>query len=87
MAQDDSMLDNLEFERRIGEMGDRELQEFTARESFHTHRVVRGHDKRIRNLEGKHRKALSISGGIGSMIGAAIIAIINYFTTKPPPTP
>ena len=79
---DDNMLDDLEFEKRIAELSDRGLQEFTARQVFETRKDVSTNTKRIVKLEKKSNKIIGITGGLGSLIGAAIVAILNYFTGR-----
>ena len=78
-----NMLDDLEFERQMGELSDRGLSEFTARQVFESRKDIHSNTRRIRSLEGKSRKIFAISGGAGTLIGGAIIGIINYFTNKP----
>ena len=75
----DNMLGDLEFEQRIGELSDRELSEFTARQIFECRKDIHSNTKRIRTLEGKSRKIFAITGATGTMIGGAIVALINYF--------
>ena len=76
---DDNMLDDLDFERQIGELSDRGLSEFTARQVFEARKDIHSNTRRIKSLEGKSRKVFAISGGAGTMIGGAIVALINYF--------
>ena len=79
MANGNEMLGDLEFERRIGELNDRELLEFTARQVFETRKIVGSNTKRIHGLEGRSRKAFAFSGGAGTFVGGVIVGIISYF--------
>ena len=76
------VLNDLEFENQIRDMNDRQLLEFTARQSYEITIFAHDTEKRVKNLEGKGKKTTAITGGAGSLIGAAIIAVINYFTTR-----
>lgn len=69
------VLDDLEFETRIKEMGDRELLEFTAKLSY-------SNAIKIYSLQGQNKKRLGLTGGIGVFIGGIIIAVIEYFRTR-----
>ena len=82
MSNGQEMLDDLELEKRISELDDRGLQEFTARQVYETRKDVSSNTRRIKCLETRNKKTFAITGGIGSVIGAAIIAVINYFTTR-----
>ncbi len=79
---DDNMLDDLGFERQIKELSDRGLGEFTARQVFEARKDIHSNTSRIKSLEGKNKKVFAITGGAGTIIGGAIIGVINYFTNK-----
>lgn len=68
-------LTDLEVEERIQEMSDRELLEFTARQ-------VHNHSKRIAALESTRRKVTGTWAGIGTFVGAAVVAAINFFRSS-----
>ena len=72
----------LDFEKRIGEMADRQLLEFVARQTFEITGKCKMYDKKITSLESGDRKTSSIIGGISGTITAVIIGIINYFTVN-----
>ena len=76
------ILNDLDFERRIGEMQDRQLLEFVARQTFEITGKCRGYDKSIASLESGDRKASSIMGGISGTITAVVIGVIGYFTNR-----
>lgn len=73
------MLNDLEFEQRIGELNDRDLSEFTARQIFEARKDIHSNTKRIKSLEGKNKKIFAITGATGTIIGGAIVAIIEHF--------
>ena len=79
MPNGKEMLGDLEFEQRIGELSDRELQEFTARQVFEVRKVSANHEQRIAGLEGRSRKAFAFSGGAGTFVGGVIVGLINFF--------
>ncbi len=78
----DNILDDLDFERQIGELSDRGLSEFTARQVFESRKDIHSNTKRIKSLENKSKKIFAITGGAGTFFGGAIVALINYFTNK-----
>ena len=75
------MLNDLEFENRINELGDNqtELIKFVARQQFTSSKLLAIHDTKIASLESGDRKTSGIVGGISGTITAVIINIINYF--------
>ena len=75
-------LNDLEFEERLGGMGDRELQEFIARQTYSVCTLARSNERRINMLERRGNKFIAIVGGVGAFVGAIIIAVINYISGK-----
>ena len=75
-------LNDLELESRMKEMSDRELLEFTARQSYEVCIVAQDNRKRVEKLEGKNNKMFGVSSGAGTIIGAAIVTVINYFMRR-----
>lgn len=71
----------LNFEKLISEMQDRQLLEFVARQTFEITGKCKGYDTRIALLESGDRKTSGIVGGISGTITAVIIGIINYFVS------
>ncbi len=72
----------LDFEKLIVGMQDRQLLEFVARQSLSTNKRCAEHLERITALENTAKKQAGIIGGITGTITGAIIAIINYFATS-----
>ncbi len=73
------ILNEMEFEKRITEMSDRSLMEFTARQVYEVVLSNDRHEKRITTLENRDRKFFGTIGGLGGVIGAGIVAAINHF--------
>ena len=69
----------LDFEKRISKMPDRQLLEFVARQNYETSIQLGKHSSRITSLENQSRKISGIFGGIAGLISAIIVGIINYF--------
>jgi len=69
----------LEFEKRITGMDDRDLLEFVARQNYDTSIKLDKHSFRITALENQSKKISGIFGGIAGTITAVIVGIINYF--------
>ena len=78
----DGILSDLDFEKHIGEMQDRQLLEFVARQMFETGQRCVNHNERISTLENGSKKLSGIVGGISGTITAVIIGLIGYFTNR-----
>ena len=74
------VLNDLEFEKRISGMGDRDLLEFVARQSYETCFYVERNSNRIATLENHNRKISGIFGGIAGLISATMVGVISWFT-------
>lgn len=72
----------LDFEKRIGEMQDRQLLEFVARQTFEITGKCRHYDTQISDLQNGNRKASGIIGGISGTITGVLVGIINYLTVN-----
>ena len=72
----------LEFEKRLSGMKDRDLLEFVARQNWETCLRCERHDKRITSLENDSKRISGIAGGISGTITAAIVGVISYFTNR-----
>ena len=66
------ILNDMEFEHKITQMNDRELMEFTARQTFY----------RISRLEGQNHKAFGVTGGLGAFFGAAVAVTVDFFLRR-----
>ncbi len=69
----------LEFERNISALPDRELLEFVARQNYETCIRCEKHNARIVALENQSKKISGIAGGIAGLISAIVVGVINYF--------
>jgi len=69
----------LDFEKRIGEMQDRQLLEFVARQTLEITGKCKTFDTQITSLEDGNRKVSSIVGGISGTATAIVISVLNYF--------
>ena len=72
----------LEFEKRLSGMKDRDLLEFVARQNWETCLRCERHDNRITSLENDSKRISGIAGGISGTITAAIVGVISYFTNR-----
>jgi hypothetical protein len=75
-------LNDLAFEQQIKDMSDRQLLEFTARQTYDVSILATTNAKKISTLEHRDKKFAGAMGGIGGAIGAGIITAINYFTGR-----
>ncbi len=78
----DGINNELDFEKRIKEMEDRQLLEFVARTSYDICQQCVREDKRITALENGDRKQSGIVSGVTSLITSVVIGVITYFTTR-----
>ncbi len=72
----------LDFEKNISSMKDRDLLEFVARQNYETCIRCESHNKRITSLENQNKKISGIAGGISGTITGIIIGVISYFTNR-----
>ena len=72
----------LDFEKRITEMPDRQLLEFVARQTFEITGKCKIYDMKITSLESGDRKVSGIMGGITGTVVAVIIGVINHFINR-----
>lgn len=70
---------DLEFEQHIAELSDRGLIEFVARQQRDMSKVCPAHDRRLKKVESRTKKELGVSGGLGALITAVILGVIEYF--------
>jgi len=75
-------LNDLELEQQIKDMNDRQLLEFTARQTYDVCILATSNEKRIAKLENKNLKLNGIIGGSGALIGAAVAASINFMLKR-----
>lgn len=76
------ILNDMELENQMKGMGDRQLLEFVARETWKLSRMHGVHAKRLESLESVNRKSFGVVGMVGTFIGGVIIAVIEYFRTR-----
>ena len=76
------ILNDLEFEQKIQQMNDRELLEFTARQTYGACLLAADNKKHINNLEKRDRKAFSLVSGLGAFFGAAVAVIVDFFIRR-----
>lgn len=76
------MLNDLEFEEKIQRMNDRELLEFTARQTYDVCLLAADNKKRINSLEKRDRKTFNLTGGLGAFFGAAIAVVADFFIRR-----
>ena len=75
-------LNDMEFEQHIKNLSDRELLEFTARQTYDVSILAASNKKRVGKLESQSNKRSGVRGGGGAMIGAAVVAVIDYFVRR-----
>jgi len=75
-------MDDLEIERIIQEMDDRELNEFTARQVYGIYKLAYSNQSRITTLEKRGNKTMGLIGGFGTFVGAVITSIVSFFVNR-----
>jgi len=76
------ILNDLEFEKEITNMTDRQLLEFTARQTYDVCILAGKNEKRIAKLENRNLKLNGIIGSIGALIGASIMSGIDFILRR-----
>ena len=74
-----NFLNDMEFEERLAGMGDRELQEFIARQTYDVCALAGSNERRINFLEKRSTRFISALGSLCAVVGGGIVALINYF--------
>ncbi len=69
----------VEFELHIGQLSDRELAEFNARQVFDIRLQIPEMKKRTKRLEDQNKRVFGAVGTLSGIIGAAIAAALNKF--------
>lgn len=84
MTGDKSMLNDMEFESKLNDLGDNQLEllKFVARQQYQTSLLCPIHDRRLRKLENRTKKELGVTGGIGAFFGVAIGAVVDYLMRR-----
>ena len=75
-------LNELDFEAKIKGMTNRKLLEFTSRQVYEVCSTVALHEERLDKVEKKSNRIIGTAGIIGTGIGAGVIAVMNYFTSR-----
>lgn len=84
MSNNPNFLNDMEFEKRLSEMGDNqpELIKFVARQQFSSSKTLTTHNSRIAILENGDRKMSGIVGGITGAITGIVIGVLNYLVHR-----
>ena len=77
MNNNRKFLNDLEFEDHLKDMSDRDVLEFTARQTYNVCQLASSNERRINILERRGNKFIGIVGAVGAFVGAIIIAVIN----------
>ena len=80
MDKGQDLNDELEYRHHIATMNDRELNEFTALQTYKTCGLLENHEQRISSLEKRDRKAFGFGSGIGASISTAVYTILYFIT-------
>ena len=75
-------INELDFEKKINDLPDRQLLEFVARQNYETCIRCENHNARLQVLEVGIKKISSIAGAITGTITAVAIGILNYFIVR-----
>jgi len=73
-----NFLDDMELERQLGDMSDRELNEFTAHQVYQVCNLAQSNERRIVNLEKRSNKFIGLVGTIGAFLGALIVGGLDF---------
>jgi hypothetical protein len=80
MSNGNEMLNEMDFDKKVSEMKERgELLEFVAKQVYKISIRCPEEDKRITALESQNKKMFGVTGGVSGVIGAGIVAALNWF--------
>ncbi len=80
MPNGHEILDEMDFNKKLAEMKERgELLEFVAKQVYKISIRCPKEDERITALEGQNKKMFGLTGGVSGVIGAGIVAALNWF--------
>jgi len=69
------VLNDIQFNKEIEAMSDRELMEFSARLGY-------SNAIRITSLENRNKRSMGAIGGTSGLLGGAIAFVIDYFIRR-----
>ena len=72
----------MDFEKHMRDMPDRQLLEFMARQIFEVCGKVQLNETRLIALEGQNRKWAGIAGGIAGALAGIILGAINWLINR-----
>ncbi len=76
------MLHNLDFEKHMTEMTDRNLLEFTARQVWEMCQRCEAHEKRIAEIENGQKTMAGLAGGTtGGIVSALLLGVYFFLKT------
>ena len=78
-----SILTAAEYKNEIRSMSDRGLSEFIAQQLYEHCQNEESLAERVGALEGHDKKFAGAVGTAGGVFGGAIIAVLNWLSTKP----
>ena len=82
MVSKREFLNDLELEERLSIMGDREVLEFVARQTYDVCNLASSNERRIVFLEKRSNRFIGLVGVAGTFIGAIVVGVINYFNGR-----
>jgi hypothetical protein len=82
MQNGKKVLNELDFEKRIQEMEDRDLLEFVARQSYDANISCAQFEQRIAEIETGNRKSSTVAGSVAGTATSVIVGLISYFTNR-----
>ncbi len=84
MPNGKEMLNELDFENKINELGENQLEliKFLARQQYTANKILLLHEGRIAFVEKKDTKVFGLVGGGAGFLGAIIAGICDYFLRR-----
>lgn len=76
------IINDLDFEKRIKDLPDRQLIEFIARQTLEITGKCKQYDKDIDSLKSGDRRASTIAGSVSGTITSILIGIANYLLNR-----
>jgi len=77
-----NMLNRIEFDEHIKKMTNRDLLEFIAWQTYDVVILADNNKNRITKMESRNKKFMGFVGAGGSLVGAALVTVIDFFMQR-----
>ncbi len=75
------VIQDLDFEERIKKMSERDLLEFTARQTYELNTLCDRHNSRLKKLEDNSKRNTATSTGVSAGMGSIVAILWTWLST------